>query len=388
MKKQIIYWSLFLGIVACKKNQTTTPPPTNGGNTLPAYATEQLTPQYETDYGSGSDFAHMGSNPVTVLSSGNLIISSVQFDGAKDKLLITKTNANGGLLWQKTITKGFNLFSGQAFETNAGEIIIIGGSEVNSGITSSNVYIAKLNSTTGDTIWTKRYGHQYIDKGIVGYEAADNTYWIVDFWNQNNKAALLHIGANGDSLSTIINTETSFPIYRDAMISSAKKIILVGDSYIGSYTNGVKDFSSAILLDSLDMMRVNDVCETSDGAYVISGEAYKSTNTTVRYGFLVKVNTSGIKVWERIIKVSSGDQIYSCVEKTPDLFYLSIGSYNSTLLYNFDMTTTHVVNSATALTGATDAQLNIKNNLLYRSEFGYNSSSYFTIKLKAYPITF
>jgi hypothetical protein len=136
------------------------------------------------------------------------------------------------------------------------------------------------------------------------------------------------------------------------------------------------------------MMRVNDVCETSDGAYVVSGEAYKSTNTAVRYGFLVKVNTSGIKVWERIIKVPGGSQIYSCIEKTPDLFYLSIGSYNATLLYNFDMTTIHVVNSATALPGATDTQLNIKNNLLYRSEFGYNSSSYFTIKLKAYPITF
>lgn len=222
----------------------------------------------------------------------------------------------------------------KAFETTSGDIIAIGGSQVSNGWTTSNVFIAKLNATTGDTIWTKRYGKQNSDNGIVGYEAADNTFWIADFWNLNNKAMLLHIGANGDSLSSVINTTVTYPTYRDALVTSSKKLILVGDFYICSYTNGVRDFSNTILMDSLGQMRVNDVCETSDGGYVICGEAWNTTYTNLRYGLLIKYNASGTKLWEKNIKVSNGSTIYSCIEKKADLFYLGIGGYNATMLYN------------------------------------------------------
>ena len=65
-----------------------------------------------------------------------------------------------------------------------------------------------------------------------------------------------------------------------------------------------------------------------------------------------------------------------------------MGGYNATMLYNYDLTTLNVVNSAMGPPGATDAQLLINNNLLYRAELGIGASFYISTMLKAYPITF
>jgi hypothetical protein len=230
---------------------------------------------------------------------------------------------------------------------------------------------------------------------MVGYEDINNNYWIVDINHQDNNATLLHIASNGDSLSSVINYEATQPMYRDALITSTKSVLLVGESgnsisgkqpvFICKYTNGTKNFSTDIALDNFDELSVNNVCETSDGGYVIVGECFNLANTSLRYGFLLKVDVNGNKAWEKTLTQFNNSGIYSCIEKQPDVFYLGIGASSSAKLYKYDLTILSEINSS-FISSFRDVQLIKNGNKLYRSLLGIKPSFYETVTLKAYTI--
>lgn len=384
---------IFIGILffSCKKKEEETVDP-NG----PSAPAELSSPNFETEYGNCFDYVDITNNPLTALASNNIIVSSIQYDGVTDKLQITKLNSSGSLIWQKNITQGYKYMSGNCFETNLGELIALGASISQSSWVKSKTYIAKLNPLNGDTIWTRTYGHNYIDRGVIGCEDLSGNYWIVDFSHQDTKATLLKIAPNGDSLSSIINTEANPPTYEDAMITNNKSIILTGESgniisgkkpvYMCRYSNsGMKDFSSHIELTNFDLVKINDVCETADGAYVVVGECYNFANTSLRYGFLLKVDGNGNKVWEKILTQFNGSAVYSCIEKQADVFYLGIGSSGNGKLYKYDLSNLIVINSSLAST-FNDIQLLRKGNQLYRALIEIKPSAYETVKLKSYTI--
>lgn len=324
-----------------------------------------------------------------------MIVSSIEYDGITDKLQVNKINSNGAVIWKKNFTQGYKYTSGNSFETSASDLIAIGTTIEEANWVNSKVFLAKLNLTNGDTIWTRKYGHNYIDKGITGYEDINHNYWIVDFSQQKHKATLLYIATNGDSITSIINTETNIPEYEDALITTDKKIILVGESgdfisgktpvYICSYSNGLKDFSSHIVLSNFNTIRVNNVSETSDNGYVIVGECFNSTNTSLRYGFLLKVDGNGNKIWERIITQFNNSGIYSCIEKQQDIFYLGIGASSSAKLYKYDLSTISEINSS-FISSFRDVQLLKTNNKLYRALLGIKPNFYETVSMRAYNI--
>jgi hypothetical protein len=379
-----------LFLYSCKKDKEIEPNTPNPEGPL-----ELSSPFLELDYGNSYDYEGVGNNPLTLLNSGDLIVSSIEYNGTTDKLQLNRINLNGIIIWQKNFSQGYRYLSGNCFETNSGELIAIGTSIEQSNWTNSKVFIAKLNSVTGDTIWTRKYGHNYIDKGMVGYEDINNNYWIVDINHQDNNATLLHIASNGDSLSSVINYEATQPMYRDALITSTKSVLLVGESgnsisgkqpvFICKYTNGTKNFSTDIALDNFDELSVNNVCETSDGGYVIVGECFNLANTSLRYGFLLKVDVNGNKAWEKTLTQFNNSGIYSCIEKQPDVFYLGIGASSSAKLYKYDLTILSEINSS-FISSFRDVQLIKNGNKLYRSLLGIKPSFYETVTLKAYTI--
>jgi hypothetical protein len=387
MRFFIVAICLFI-FLSCKKENK----PSSNPDVLPAPQNSELSaPIFETEYGNCYDFDDIQKNPLTILASNNLIISSIYYDGTTDKLLITKVNQTGGTIWQKNFTWSQKFKSGQCFETTSGDLIVIGASYSISNWVASKVYIAKLNALNGDTIWTRTYGHNYIDRGLVGYEDANSNYWIVDFNNQDNKATLLKIGSNGDSLTSIIDSPHA--TYKDAMITNNQEIIIVGESstmisskrpvYITKYSNGVKGFSSDIILNNYDDVQVSDVCQTLDGGFVVAGVCSNFANTTFKYGFLLKTDAAGNKLWEKVLTQFNNSQISSCVEKQQDVFYLGIGSYSSGKLYKYDLNNLTILDN---IYRQPDAQLLIKNNTLYRGIIETNSSFYETVKVKVHTI--
>lgn len=397
IKKSIFFIKLFfigfflLPFLSCKKKDSN-----NENSITPQPIAEISSPVFETDYGNCYDYPSIGKNPITFLSSNDLIVSSVSYDGINDKLQVSKINAAGTLIWQKTLINGYKFMSGNCFETSNNELIVVGTLINQSNWTNSKVYIAKLNLLTSDTIWTKTYGYSYIDIGITGYEDLNNNYWIVDFNQQNHKATFLKINSNGDSLTSIVNNEIDQPIYEDALVTSNKDVILVGEAgavisnkvpiYICSYgINGNKKFANSIVLNNFDQIKVNDVCESLDGNYIIGGECYNFSNSTLRYGFLVKVNQLGNKMWEKVFDSVNGSVIYSVIEKNTDIYYLGAGNSGNAKLYKYDFMNFSIINSSYA-TSNNDLQLLIKNNKLYRALIDIKPTFYETVKVKQYNI--
>ena len=390
---------LLIFFSSCKKKDSSVP-----DATAPTTGTSSMTTisplLFASEYGSCYDSEHLMCNRLTSLSTSHIIISSVNFDaGFLDKLQVSKVDYFGGLVWQKTYNASDKHYAGQVFETNTGEIIAIGGvSKPLSSWTDSKVFIAKLNPANGDTIWTRQYGHRYIDHGVVGYQAMDSNYWILDFYSQEHKATLLKIAPNGDSLTAVFNTEPSLPQYRNAMVASNKKIVMVGESgvflgtqkqiYICKYTDGAKDFSNSIPLTGYDQLRVNSVCESLDGGFIVSGECYNASASSLRYGFLIKTDVNGNKLWEKVITQFNNSEIVSVVETATNNFFLAIGPFSSGngQLFNYDLTSLNILTNA-GFQPYADTQLLLKGSRLFRAMIGFNSS--FTgnaVKLKSHTV--
>lgn len=388
--------SFFIFLSSCKKKDSTV-----SAASSPTVATSSISPLLFTgEYGANVDDYYMVSNMLSYLSTNHLIISSVTGDASfLDKLQILKIDNFGGLVWQKTYNAGDKHYSGQAFETNTGDIIAIGGvGKPMASWTDSKVFIAKLNPANGDTIWTRKYGNRYIDHAVVGYQAMDNNYWILDFYNQDRRATLLKIAPNGDSLTAVFNAESSSPQYRNAIVTSNKKIVMVGESgvllgsqkqiYICKYTDGAKDFSNSIPISGYDELRVNSVCESLDGGFVISGYCYNTSASSLRYGFLIRTDANGNKLWDRVLTQFNNSEIISVAETATNNFFLAIGPYGSGngQLLNYDLT------NLTPLTNAgfqpyADSQLLLKGTRLYRAMISLNSSfTGYSIKLKSHTV--
>lgn len=387
---------LFIFFSSCKKKDSSAP-----DASAPSAAASSVSPLlFTSEYGSCYDSEHLMCNRLSYLSTNHLIISAVSADASfLDKLQISKIDNFGGLVWQKTYSAGDKYYAGQAFETNTGDIIAIGGvSKPMSSWTDSKVFIAKLNPANGDTIWTRKYGNRYIDHAVVGYQAMDSNYWILDFYHQESRATLLKIAPNGDSLTAVFNTEIDIPHYRNAIVTSNKKIVMVGESglllssqkqiYICKYTDGTKDFSNNIPVVGYDQLRVNYVSECLDGGFIISGECYNNSTSSLRYGFLIKTDVNGNKLWDRVLTQFNNSEIVSVAETATNNFFLAIGPYGSGngQLLNYDLTNLTPLTNAGFQSHA-DVQLLLKGSLLYRASVSLNSSfTGFSIKLKSHTV--
>ena len=372
-KNSIIIISLFVILISCKKKDVTTVSSTGTSTATGGFGYDNISnPFFSADFGSCMDNEHLPGRQLSYLSTNHLIVSSVNYDTAYfDKLQISKIGVLGNFIWQKTLSSGEKHYSGQAFETSTGDIIAIGGvSKPLSSWTDSKVFIAKLNPATGDTVWTRKYGYSYIDHGIVGYEALDHNYWIVDFYHQNGRATLLKIAPNGDSLTSVFNTGGDH--YSTALVTANKKIVMVGQAgsitaYICKYTDGIKDFENSFSITGYTTAIVNNVCETTDGGFVIVGNCYNPAMYAPRYGFLIKVDVNGNKLWERVLTQFDGSEITACVEAGPDKFILAIGRYGSgtgqLLKYNLS-DLVPLVNAGYQF--YSDSQLLLNSNSLYR----------------------
>ena len=136
-------------------------------------------------------------------------------------------------------------------------------------------------------------------------------------------------------------------------------------------------------MNNYDDVQVSDVCQTLDGGFVVAGVCSNFANTTFKYGFLLKTDAAGNKLWEKVLTQFNNSQISSCVEKQQDVFYLGIGSYSSGKLYKYDLNNLTILDN---IYRQPDAQLLIKNNTLYRGIIETNSSFYETVKVKVHTI--
>jgi hypothetical protein len=208
--------------------------------------------------------------------------SSLAPAGSTDVLVI-KVDADGGAEWKDYyIGPGHDRGYGMC-QTSDGNYVITGYTEV--GSDRGDVLLVKIDSSNGDTIWTRTYGDTTLDRGRAIRETYDGGLIvggsITDYAPYYYRGYLLRTDSNGDSLWT-------------------------------------KAFGTP-----LDWQRITTVAETPDLGYICGGARDTSTVGNSDYHF-IKTDSDGDTLWTKTL----GDdelQAIGCLANTRDRGYVAVG---------------------------------------------------------------
>lgn len=253
--------------------------------------------------------------------------------------------------------------------------------------TTYDVYIARLSSSGGDTLWTKFYGGNQYDKAYSIDKTQDNCFIIAGetrSYGQAGDVWLLKINGDGDTLWTRTYGGSSYDVgrcikkthdggfiiagatyssgegYADMLLIKTDSIgneewstTYGGTNYDWAYDVAIAPDSGYILVgytnsfgaQGLDMCivrtdqlgnvlwasqyggrfddLVHSITTTTDGHYVISG--YTETQTAgYRDFYLVKMDTSGAILWNRTFGGIKDEEVWD-VQEAQDKGFILVG---------------------------------------------------------------
>ena len=230
----------------------------------------------KTMYGGNDDWAKSVHNT----SDGGLIIGGIthsfQFTGYTDDAFLIKTNAVGDTIWTHTYGGLLTDCANSVIQTTDGGYIFAGYTNSFSIGNNFDFYLVKTNSI-GDTLWTKTYGGTGDDEAMSVWQNSDGGYIIAgsteSFGAGGKDVYLIRTDSIGDTLWT----KTYGGIYLD-----------IGAS----------------------------VQQTTDGGFIIVGytESFSSSDDI----YLIKVNSNGDTLWTRIIGDAGLNETGSSVQQTTD----------------------------------------------------------------------
>lgn len=231
--------------------------------------------------GTGDDYARF----VQQTSDGGYIIDgyTYSFGTIFTDIYLIKTDANGNLLWSKTFGGTNSDYTISVQQTNDGGYILCGTAE-SYGAGGSDIYLIKTD-TIGDLVWTKTYGGTVGEEGNSVQQTSDGGYIVAgytySFGAGNSDIYLIRTDANGDTLWS--------------------------KTYGG--TNADLGFS---------------VRQTTDGGFIISGNtlSFGAGNGDI---YLIKTDTIGDVLWTKAFGGTGGEAGYSYVRQTIDGGYIISG---------------------------------------------------------------
>lgn len=144
---------------------------------------------------------------VATLNSGDYIMMNTVLESDYD-ILVVRTDVNGEAVWKKTYGGDEKDVGRGLLKLNDDNIIVVGstysyGTDVASFY--SDMYALKINTETGDTIWTKTFGNPGgIDDlwGLTESENGELTFVGRSFYDNGIWLTLIHTDAEGNLLWT------------------------------------------------------------------------------------------------------------------------------------------------------------------------------------------
>jgi len=195
---------------------------------------------------------------------------------------VFKSDSAGIEQWSKTFGAGFGY---KVIETSDQNYLVTGfiGSP-------NNMYIAKLNAVTGDTIWTKTLGGSGMDRGYSICNSYNDGFMVVGFTGSEGAGGydiyLAELNADGDTVSTktygFTENETGYSICQGP---DSSYLVAASTSSIGEGLNDIYLLKLDANLDTLWTETYggvnndwpNQIFLSSDSHYVVIG-------TTESYG--------------------------------------------------------------------------------------------------------
>jgi hypothetical protein len=279
--------------------------------------------------------ASMLASSFIPLNSGYLIIgdSINQADGSKIQLL--HIGPAGEVLQQKTISvpSGAGLHGKAVMQKASGNLVILGNVDDDDGGQEDDMYIAELDATTFNVIWSRQYGAG--DSELINriYSPDDQNYFwagsVEDDLSENNDIRVIHAPQN--SQTVYIGAPVGSSEFDEKAIDFCAS---PGGWMIAGSTNasGTKDLylmkvsqnSQVIFEGSFEGMAQQDeeavsIAPTSDGGFIVLGTA--GTPDRAEDLILMKTNVVGTSLWQAYFG-NADRQLAASVRETSDHSFL------------------------------------------------------------------
>lgn len=252
----------------------------------------------------------------TSSSDGDISKTNAQID-----IWLTKLDANGEMLWSKTIGGAENDYGTSIAATRDGNYIISGYSGSNDGDVPGNLglhdfYIAKITGE-GNLIWSKNYGFNNHDHAHKTIQTKDGGFFVAGFADFSGIEGTGETGNNGEGHS----------------MRFAAPQHGVGE-YFGIKLDANGNFQWYRYFGGMLNDRINDIVEANDGGLILVGSS-ESTNFDVMHNkgsydfWVIKLAADGKLQWKENYGGSGIDQATS-ICKTGNNSYLIAGRTNST----------------------------------------------------------
>jgi len=231
----------------------------------------------------------------------------------KSDMLVAKATPSGTTLWARSFgNPNYNGSDGLKYVKEAfnGDVIVVGN--IYQSNLNSHPFVARLNGSTGDTIWTRVLS---FPTNQFGHSASEG------------QAGEIFVGSSGDlrlakmSSTGTVNWVRGFAGYGVVQRLSARadgSVIAAGHYLAASGTYNIcffkvsssgsllwfKDYNTAI---PNNYEFINDMLEGPDGSFYLAGRHYDNTNFTGIYPLLMKVDSTGNLLWAKDFPGMTGE---------------------------------------------------------------------------------
>lgn len=233
---------------------------------------------------------------------------------------ITKLDANGTVVWNKTIGGSGDDFAINIIKTNDSNYVIAGYSgssdyDVPRNLGMHDFFIFKINES-GDTIWSKVYGFSSHDHAHKIIQTRDGGFFVAGYADY---AGLSGQPDNGEGHEMDRNSNS---VQHGVGEFFGIKLDAQGEFQWYRYYGGTQND------------RVNDIVEADDGGIIMVGYSESSDfdieGAKGSYDYwVIKIDEMGHLHWKKNYGGSDIDQAYGIV-KTDYNSYLIVGQSNST----------------------------------------------------------
>jgi hypothetical protein len=269
-------------------------------------------------------------------SDGGYIVAGITWSfgaGNRDFYLI-KINSFGDAIWTRTYGGTGDDFAFSMDQTSDGGYIIAGCTS-SFGAVYYDFYMIKTNST-GDTLWTRRFGGTYWDEFNSVKQTSDGGYIIAgttsSFGSGSDDFYLMKTNSLGDSLWTRTYGGTNSDEAEEVRQTADSGYVIAGSTW--SFGNGSADHYVVKVNDIGNVQwtrtygfggfdRANTIKQSIDGGYIIGGNV-QPVPTYPSDFYLIKTNSIGDTLWTRIYGGSNEEAILD-VECTDDGGYIAAG---------------------------------------------------------------
>jgi hypothetical protein len=203
------------------------------------------------------------ASSVQLTDDGGFIFTggAASFGNGREDVYLVKVDANGEVEWSETIGGGADDRGNWLEKTNDGGYIIT-GSTMSYGAGESDICLLKTDSQ-GNVLWTRTFGGDRNDVGKCVIQTGDN----------------------------------GFLILAEAFIDGNDQLLLIKTDPEGNVTWS----------ESLQGRNGNEIAQTPDGGYVITGSVFTADQALKI--FLYKVDEAGTLLWARTYGGHTGESV-------------------------------------------------------------------------------